>query len=81
VARGWESKAVEDQIASAAERDRRPAAPDPGPEERARAARRATLQLARASALQDIQRACNPRHRALIEAAVADLDEQIKTLG
>jgi hypothetical protein len=79
MARGWESKSVEDQIASA-----EAGAPRPGPEltpdQQARAARRATLHLARASALQDLQRACNPRHRALVEQTLAHLDAELQAL-
>ncbi len=80
MARGWESKSVEDQMAAreAAERERRaiPAAPaDP-----AREARRQTLQLARARALQDLQVACNARHRALLEQTIAHLDAELAGL-
>jgi hypothetical protein len=75
VARGWESKAVEDQQQQA----QRPktAAPPPDPA----AAERATLQLARARALGDLQQACVPAHRGMLEAAIRDLDEKIAKLG
>jgi hypothetical protein len=79
MARGWESKSVEDQIATAEAGTPRPG-PAPSPDQQARAARRATLQLARASALQDLQRACNSHHRALLEQTLAHLDAEQQAL-
>jgi hypothetical protein len=80
MARGWESKAVEDQIAEAEARAKAPAARTLTPDEQDRETRRATLQLARASALQDLQRTCDRRHRALLEQTVAHLDEELRKL-
>jgi hypothetical protein len=75
MARGWESKAVEDQQQEA--QSRKAAAPPPDPF----AAERATLQLARTRALSDLQHACAPAHRAMLEAAIRDLDEKIAKLN
>jgi hypothetical protein len=81
VARGWESKSIEDQIA---EREAQIGAREKGrvrtPEEIARDTQRQTLQLARARALQDLQSACDKRHRALLEATVQHLDAELKKL-
>jgi hypothetical protein len=81
MARGWESKSVEDQIASAeaaaAERGRRELTPD----ERDRESRRASLRLARARAQQDLQGACDRRHRALLEETVAHLEAELHKLA
>jgi hypothetical protein len=41
---------------------------------------RATLMLARTRALSDLQHACAPAHRAMLEQAVADLDRRLKAL-
>jgi len=41
---------------------------------------RATLQLARTRALADLQQACAPAHRAMLEAAIRDLDEKIRAV-
>ena len=41
---------------------------------------RATLMLARTRALGDLQQACAPAHRAMLEEAVADLDRRLKAL-
>ena len=78
MARGWESKAVEDQQQQAESRAAKPQALDPA--DAARAAERATLQLARTRALSDLQHACAPAHRSMLEKAIADLDEKIAQL-
>jgi hypothetical protein len=76
MARGWESKSVEDQQA---DRERQPKtlAPPPAPEEAERAARRRTLELARARAHADLAVATSPAHRAMLTAALGALDEQL----
>jgi hypothetical protein len=78
MARGWESKAVEAQQDAAAERGQRPA-PYSADEIRMRT-ERATLMLARTRALNDLQHACAPAHRAMLEQAIADLDQRLKAL-
>ena len=79
MARGWESKAVEDQQQEAAAAVTPAAAVDPA--EAARRAERATLQLARTRALGDLQQACAPAHRSMLETAIRDLDAKIAALG
>jgi hypothetical protein len=75
MARGWESKSVESQQEAAASR------PSPAtrfnPQEAQRRAERATLMLARTRALADLQQACAPAHRAMLEQAIADLDRRL----
>jgi hypothetical protein len=79
MARGWESKSVEaQQDAAAAPRQTGPAL---SPEQAALSARRATLMLARTRALADLQMACAPAHRAMLEQAIADLDAQLAALS
>jgi hypothetical protein len=78
MARGFESKAVEAQQEAAANRQRPAAAVTPEPAQR-RAAR-ATLMLARTRALADLQQACAPAHRAMLEQAIADLDQRLAAL-
>jgi hypothetical protein len=36
--------------------------------------------LARTRALADLQKACVPAHRAMLEQAIADLDQRLATL-
>jgi hypothetical protein len=78
MARGWESKSVESQQDAAAAP--RPKGPAVTPEEAARKMARATLMLARTRALADLQKACVPAHRAMLEQAIADLDQQLAAL-
>ena len=75
MARGWESKGVESQQEAAAARP--PAAVGFNRDEAQRRAERATLMLARTRALADLQQACAPAHRAMLEQAIADLDRRL----
>jgi hypothetical protein len=78
LARGWESKSVEAQQDAAQSQQKvgRPLTR----EEAARQAERATLMLARTRALADLQQACAPAHRAMLEQAIADLDRRLAAL-
>ena len=78
MARGWESKAVEAQQEAASTPDQ--SKPSMTAAAAARQNERATLMLARTRALADLQRACAPAHRAMLEQAIADLDEKIRSL-
>jgi len=79
MARGWESKAVEAQQDAAAAQKPRHSAPLSDDEKRKRS-ERATVMLARTRALSDLQHACAPAHRAMLEQAIADLDRRLKSL-
>ncbi|MCC7044233.1 MAG: hypothetical protein IT183_10235 [Acidobacteria bacterium] len=80
MARGWESKAVDAQIADA-EVDKATREAFPTTEAaRERARVRDALMLNRARTLQSLQMACNGRHRALLESTLADLDARLKAL-
>jgi hypothetical protein len=78
MARGWESKSVEDQQATANE----PAPQDlnsrKGQDQNSRA--RNLLQLSRASILQKLETAENPRYREQLTRALEDLDKRIAAL-
>jgi hypothetical protein len=76
VARGWESKSIESQQEAAAAAKPSAAAPFSAEEAHLRA-ERATLMLARTRALADLQQACAPAHRAMLEQAIADLDRRL----
>ena len=80
MARGWESKAVDDQIADADARTAVPARPALTPAERERAQRRETVALNRARTLQTLQVACDRRHRALLEETIVALDRELAAL-
>jgi hypothetical protein len=79
MARGWESKSVEAQQEEAA--SKRAAPPPVDPKDARQRTERATLMLARTRALADLQRACVPAHRAMLEQAIADLDRRVKEIG
>ena len=80
MARGWESKAVDDQMANAEQRkaDRETTRVSHADRERAR--RHDTLMLNRARTLQSLQTACNAQHRAMLEATLAELDARLRDL-
>ena len=78
MARGWESKSVEDQMAAAEER-RQPLHKLPRtPEERDRQSRRDGLLLSRARILGDLEQAANIRHRAQLQQALDFIDRQLQ---
>lgn len=76
MARGFESKQVEFQQEEA--QRGRALKPELTEAERAALERRQSLGLARSRALADLQRACNPAHRRMLEAAIAALDAQLE---
>lgn len=81
MARGWESKAVEDQQDAAAQRRGAATTPALSADEAARRQELDALRLARARVLSDLQRACRPAHRGMLEQALADVDAKIDALG
>jgi hypothetical protein len=78
MARGWESKAIESQQESAA--DKRHRGPPISAADAATRAERNTLMLARTRVMADLQMACAPAHRAMLEQAMADLDRRLARL-
>lgn len=80
MARGWESKSVEDQQEAAVRERAVQKAPAPTPDQQMRAQQRESLRLARARTLATLQTACQPRHRAMLEEQLAHVDAQLRTL-
>ena len=78
MARGFESKMVEFQQEEAARA--RPATASLTPEEQQRQARRQGLELARARAAADLERATVPAHRRMLEQALAAIDDQLRSI-
>jgi hypothetical protein len=79
VARGWESKSVEqqqDDARSASKPQRRLTA-----EQKETESRRQGLKLSRSRILEQIQSAGNPRYRAILEQALTEVDAQLNQLG
>jgi hypothetical protein len=81
VARGWESKGVEDQVAEAEAAREALARPTLTPEERERRQREASLRLTRARLLESIDAARDARHRELLERSLAHIDGELAALG
>lgn len=79
MARGWESKAVEDQIAASEER-KSAVKRAPTAAELERESRRQGLLLSRAKIAGDIERARDDRHRAALQQALEYIDSQIDSL-
>jgi hypothetical protein len=77
MARGWESKSVEQQQEQAkSEKNRK--TEQLTPEQVADRRRVAMLELSRKRILHQLETASNPRHRQMLEAALADLNAQIE---
>jgi len=76
VARGWESKSVEEQQAQAV------SIPSPAklqltPAQIASQRRRQGLMLSRQYVLRQLEAVQSPRHREILQSALADLDTQL----
>ena len=83
MARGWESKSVEQQQEEMAEqrksvREKTARAPLP-PKEQQRNRKREGLLLSRGQLKQQLQAASHPRHRQMLQQAIAELDRQLSS--
>jgi hypothetical protein len=83
MARGWESKSVEAQIDMAAQNPRVAAAlqkaPDPNKLDRIR--QKESLLLSRTRVVHELKTAQNPRYKAVLTKALADLDAKLSTIA
>ncbi len=80
MARGWESKSVESQQEESTRQ--RSARPAPLTEqERAGLERRGTLELARARAVADLQRARSGAHREMLQRTLEAIEQELASLG
>ena len=79
MARGWESKNIEDQMRAAEAEKAARATPAATPAERERQARRAGLLLTRTRVLNELEAARDPRHRALLERTLVHLDGELES--
>jgi hypothetical protein len=78
MARGWESKSVEQQQEEMAEQRKTVRAPI-STDEQQRNRKREGLLLSRGRLAQQLQAANNPRHRQMLEQAIAELDRQLSS--
>jgi hypothetical protein len=79
MARGWESKSVEEQQAAA--RTQVELKQRLTPEQAAQRRAREAFELSRRRVLQQLQSIQNPRHRQMLESALSDLNAQLARLG
>jgi hypothetical protein len=77
MARGWESKSVEQQQEEATS-SAQPRGKLLTPEQIVEQQKRKGLELSRHRILQQLEVASNPQHRSMLEAALAELDAQLK---
>jgi hypothetical protein len=79
MARGWESKSVEEQQSAAVVQIE--SKQQLTPEQAARKHEQEALDLSRRRIRQQLQSAQNPRHRQMLEGALAELDARLARLG
>jgi hypothetical protein len=79
MARGFESKSVEQQQAEMLE-PRQPRPPQLTPEQRELDRKRQGLLLSRSRLAQQLQLAEHPQHRQMLQQAIAELDRQLSSL-
>ena len=80
MARGWESKSVEDQVADAeAAKDER-AKRHLSQQERVKETERQSLLMSRTQIIGRLKQATNPRYRTQLEAALHDLEKRLRDL-
>ena len=75
MARGWESKSVEQQQEDAIANVSR--GPRLTSEQVAEKQKRRSLELSRTRIVQQLEAASNPKHRQMLEAALMELDKQL----
>ena len=78
MARGWESKSVEDQIGAAEAAKEARAKPHLSPEERERVTRRQSLLLSRAQIIGRLKQVTNARYRAQLEKSLQHLEKELR---
>jgi hypothetical protein len=81
MARGWESKDVEAQVAETEEPKQKDSSGQKTPEQLKREQERKDLQLSRIRIANDLVTATHPNHRKSLEAALAFLDKKIADLS
>jgi len=82
MARGWESKAVADQIeegesARATEKSKAPATP----EERVKQERLSALMMSRSRLLEQLERAKHPAHRNVLQNGLKAIENEIEAIS
>jgi hypothetical protein len=81
VARGWESKSVEDQISERQAASQNPQKDKLSPQELERKAKRASIVLARTRTLTALESSRDDRYRALLQRTLEHLDSELEKLS
>lgn len=80
MARGWESKAVADQIEEGESARAQPNRTDLTPEQKVRQDRLASLQLSKSRLLEQLERARVPAHRNVLLSGLNAIETEIEEL-
>jgi hypothetical protein len=80
MARGWESKSVEEQVQEHQQKKEENTKKQLTAEQLESRRKRQVLLLSRSRVQKDLQASQNPRHRDQLNSALADLDSQIAAL-
>ena len=80
MARGWESKSVEDQMDTAQTEAQAAPKKDLTPEEAELQRKKDSLVLSRARVLHDLEASQNPRHQQILRQALAELEARLAQL-
>ena len=81
MARGWESKAVADQIEEGESRQRQPSKTETTREQRMLKERLDSLQLSRSRLLQQLEHARHPAHRNVLLNGLKALEREIEEVS
>ena len=81
MARGWESKSVEAQIDMAAARSTSKKKMAPTAQSLDVIRKKETILLSRTRVVRELDNAQNPRYKAVLTKALADLDAQLTTIA
>jgi hypothetical protein len=81
MARGWESKAVADQIEEGESRAQETASPAATPEQRMLKERLDSLKLSRSKLLQQLEHAKHPAHRDVLLNGLKAVEKEIEELS
>jgi hypothetical protein len=80
MARGWESKSVEEQQAAAMTTQTK-SKQRPTPQQASRKQRQDALDLSRRRILQQLRSVQSPRYREMLESALSELEARVARLG
>jgi hypothetical protein len=81
MARGWESKSVEDQIEERAKQRETRSVDELTPEERQRKERLASLQLSKSRLLTQLEAAKHPVHRTTLLNGLKAIEKEIEAMS